>query len=115
MCSMTVTWSIRDRPTSLRLTKRADNRLPAPVPKNGRRLSSARPFRIEAVLRAHRGDDAEVFAASDEAHRGASDMAARHIGLDDVSLQAVIGRIGAAGFHRRTIIDRALGHDCREL
>src|SRR6202044_1846250 len=143
MCSTTAKWFIQGPPTISPPTRRACGRLPAPAPRNGHReRSDATPagprrsknpawisaragmsvferlagaFRIEAVFRAHLGDDCEVLAAGNKAHHRTGDMTARDIGLDDIGLRAVIGGVWALGINDAAVIHRILGHDSGKL
>src|SRR5580692_7887230 len=106
MCSMTAMSSIQARRANSPPTKRACNRSPARVLRNGLRRrkpiarSSARLSRIETVFRAHLADEREVLAAGDKTHHRTGDMAARHIGLDDIGLLAAIGGKRTLRVHR---------------
>jgi hypothetical protein len=67
---------------------------------------------IEAVFRAHVGDERKVLAASDQTDNGGRHSVAAHLYFDDISLSAIIRGIGTLSVYGRAVVDRALGDRC---
>ena len=71
--------------------------------------------RIEAVFRAHFGDDLKILTASDQTDDGWRHSVAAHLCFDDVGLSAVIRGMGTLSVYSRAVVDRGLGDYCWKI